>query len=98
MSQELASRATVIPPSDVPFSKLTVEQRDIVLTEIAKALHYKALVSRAVKDRNARHMDALADKIDAEHEALAADYSERSGEVVYRAVKLLDALDRRMSA
>ncbi|MBP2563359.1 hypothetical protein J2857_006158 [Neorhizobium galegae] len=96
MSQEIAHRGDIIPPSDVPFSKLTVQQRDLVLTEIAKTLHYRALVSKAVKDRGAQHMDALASKIDQEHEALAADYSDKAGEVVLRAVQLLDNFERRM--
>jgi len=96
MSQEIVERGDIILPSDVPFSKLTVQQRDLVLTEIAKALHYKALVSKAVKDRAARRLEALADKIDSEHEELAADYSDRSGKVVYRAIELLDNLERRM--
>lgn len=96
MSQEIAVKGDIIPPSDVPFSKLTVQQRDLVLTEIARSLHYRALVSKAVKDRGARHMDALAAKIDSEHEALAADYSDRSGKVVLQAVQLLDNFERRM--
>ena len=96
MSQEIASKGDIIPPSDIPFSRLTVQQIDVVLTEIAKTLHYRALVSKAVKDRGAQHMDALADRIDQEHEALATDYSDKLGEVALRAVQLLDNFERRM--
>ncbi|HCJ74669.1 MAG TPA: hypothetical protein DHW67_25565 [Agrobacterium sp.] len=96
MSQEIVFKGDIIPPSDVPCSRLTVQERGVVLTEIAKTLHYRALVSKAVKDRGEQHMDALADRIDQEHEALAADYSDKSGEVVLRAVQLLDNFERRM--
>lgn len=97
MTQEVATQ-DILPPSETPFSQLTVQQRDAVLTEIAKSLHYNALISRTVMDRSAKSMDALAAKIDSEHEKLAADYSDRSGKVVYRAIELLDEFNRRMDS
>ncbi|WP_149344232.1 hypothetical protein [Neorhizobium sp. P12A] len=72
-----------------PFSTLTVHQRDMVLMEISKSLHFTALASRASKDRRWRRLEALGNKIDREHEALAASYSDASSKLVFRALDLL---------
>jgi hypothetical protein len=72
-----------------PFSVLTVHQRDMVLQEISKSLQFTALASRAAKDRRWKRLEALGQKIEREHEALAADYSDASAEIVYQALDLL---------
>ncbi|TAT69985.1 hypothetical protein [Rhizobium ruizarguesonis] len=90
MSQE------IIPRGETPFAKLSVAERDHVLLEISKSLHYSALMSKIMKDRAARHMEALADWIDHDHERMAADYSAEPSKVVLRALELMENLDRRM--
>jgi len=65
----------IVPNVEKPFSTLTVEERDQVLTEIAGDQHYMALVSSAVQDDTARQMDALGKRIDREHVKLRADCS-----------------------
>jgi hypothetical protein len=98
MSQEIPQSGNIIPSGAMAFSRLAVQERDFVLTEVAASLHWTALVSRAVEDQAARDMDALADRIAREREKLAADYSPASGEVVYQALDLLDSFHRRMSS
>ena len=82
--------------SQKPFSKLTVDQRDQVLQEISKRLHYVALLARTFKDRRGKTMEKLSSKIDAERPELAADYSDKPAKVVYRALELMDDFDREM--
>ncbi|KAA0694362.1 hypothetical protein DTW90_23815 [Neorhizobium sp. P12A] len=77
------------PAGPKPFSTLTVHQRDMVLMEISKSLHFTALASRASKDRRWRRLDALGNKIDREHQKMAADFSEASDQVVHQALGLL---------
>jgi hypothetical protein len=98
MAGEISTKAELIPKGDSDFSKLTIEQRDQVLVRVAGSLHYTALVSRAVDDKAATDIERLADTIDREHQEIAADYSPASGEVLYRAVELLDGFHRRMSS
>jgi hypothetical protein len=98
MAGEISTKAELIPKGDSAFSELTVEQRDRVLVKIAGSLHYTALVSRAVDHKAATDIERLADKIDHEHQEIAADYSPASGQVLYRAVELLDGFHRRMSS
>jgi len=90
MSQE------IIPRGDTPFAKLSVAERDRVLVEISKSLHYSALMSRIMKDRSSKYMEALANRIDADHERMAADYSAEPSKVIIRALELMDNFDRRM--
>jgi len=86
-----------VPNVEKPFSTLTVEERDQMLTEIDGNLHYMALVSSAVHDDTARQMDALSQRIDREHEKLAADDSARSGAILHEALELMDVFQERMS-
>jgi hypothetical protein len=98
MAGEKSTKGGLIAKSDSAFSELTVEQRDRVLVRVAGSLHYTALISRAVHDKAAPDIEHLAEKIDREHQEIAADYSPSSGEVLYRAVELLDGFHRRMSS
>lgn len=62
--------------------------------EISKSLHFTALVSRSTKRRHWKRLERLAEKIDREHEKIAADYSDGSAKIVYQALDLLaDAED-----
>jgi hypothetical protein len=98
MAGEMSTRGDSIPKSDSAFSELTIEQRDQVLVRVAGSLHYTALMSRAVHGKAATDIEGLAERIDREHQEIAADYSPSSGEVLYRAVELLDGFHRRMSS
>jgi DNA-directed RNA polymerase alpha subunit len=98
MAGEISTKAELIAKGDSAFSELTVEQRDRVLVRVAGSLHYTALIWRAVHDKAAKDIERLAEKIDREHQEIAADYSPSSGEVLYRAVELLDGFHRRMSS
>ncbi|MEI3807595.1 hypothetical protein V6R85_24035 [Agrobacterium sp. CCNWLW32] len=91
-------------PSDVDilttrsFSKLTVDQRDMVLREVSKRLHYVALLARTLSDDRSEDFEQLGSKIDEEREELAADYSDEPAKVVYRALELMDDFDREMTS
>ena len=77
------------PTGAKTFSTLSVNQRDQVLLEISRSLHFTALASRAAKDRRWKSLESLGDRIDREHETIAADYSDRSSKLVYQALDLL---------
>lgn len=79
------------------FSKLTVGQRDMVLREVSKRLHYMALLARTFSDKRSNDFDWLGSKIDEEREDLAADFSEEPEKVVTRALELMDDFNREMS-
>lgn len=89
-------------PSDVeiftpwPFSKLTVDQRDQVLREVAKRVHYVALLARVFEDRRSKSMEKLGSTIDDSREEMAADYSDGPAKVVVRALELMNDFDREM--
>lgn len=79
------------------FSKMTVAQRDHVLLELGKTLHYLSLVSRAVEAPHWKKMEALGNRIDRDHQKLAADYSDKSAKVVYRALDMLAEIEEDFS-
>ncbi len=79
------------------FSTLTVDQRDMVLREVSKRLHYVASLARTFSDDRSKDLEQLGSKIDDEREELAADYSEEPAKVVYRALELMDEFDRDMT-
>lgn len=79
------------------LSNLTVDQRDMVLREVSKRLHYVAMLARVFKDERSEDLEQLGSKIDEEREELAADYSGEPAKVVHRALELMNAFDRDMS-
>lgn len=85
------------PEPSRQFSKMTVAQRDHVLLELGKSLHYLSLVYRAVEAPYWKKMEKLGNRIDREHEKLAADYSDRSARIVYQALDLLAEMEDEFS-
>jgi hypothetical protein len=79
------------------FSKLTVGQRDMVLREVSKRLHYMALLARTFSDKRSKDFDQLGSKIDEEREDLATDFSEGPEKVVARALELMADFSNEMS-
>ena len=85
------------PEPSRQFSRMTVAQRDHVLLELGKSLHYLSLVSRAVEAPHWKKMERLGNRIDREHEKLATDYSDRSAGIVYQALDLLAEMEDEFS-
>ena len=79
--------------SEEPFSRLSAAERDQVFLEISKSLHFMASVSSAMNNGRSDELEQLGNRIDRDREQLAADYSDESSEIVYRALELLGAVD-----
>lgn len=79
------------------FSKLTVGQRDMVLREVSKRLHYMALLARTFSDKRSNDFDQLGSEIDDQREELATDFSEKPEKVVARALELMADFSGEMS-
>ncbi|MEB2846517.1 hypothetical protein GAO09_04835 [Rhizobiales bacterium RZME27] len=79
------------------FSEMNASERDAVLQELSKTLRFRALASRAVAYERWQDMDALGERIERDHETIAADL-EGAAVTVLEAVRLLSEVEQNLSA